>query len=131
MARRRKSKNNTTKYVIIGVAALVVIFLLMNVAPTGEYYKAQPAEEFPPGDDFEPGEGMFMQEEDGSFLCYTFESELTESCVVKDDLAMPEAPCNCFPEEMPGEREEPREEMPMGDEEGPEEFEEPAPVRLY
>lgn len=111
MARRRNSKNDTTKYVIIGVAALVVIFLLMNVAPTGKFT------------DFAPGEGMLIQEEDGGFLCYTFESRLEESCAVKvDELAMPEDPCSCFPEEMPegmpGEREEPREEMPMEGEEG-------------
>ena len=160
MARRRNSKNDTTKYVIIGVAALVVIFLLMNVAPTGKFT------------DFAPGEGMLLQDKYGDFSCYTFESGLEESCAVKvDELAMPGEheeprkgmpeehegpreempegmtgdPCSCFPEEMPeempegmpegmpGEHEEPREEIPMEGEEGPVEFEEPEPdsVELY
>jgi hypothetical protein len=134
MARRRNSKNDTTKYVIIGVAALVVIFLLMNVAPTGKFT------------DFAPGEGMLLQDKYGDFSCYTFESGLEESCAVKvDELAMQEDPCSCFPEEMPeempegmpegmpGEHEEPREEIPMEGEEGPVEFEEPEPdsVELY
>jgi hypothetical protein len=37
MARQRKSKNDITKYAIIGVAALVIIFLIMNVGPTGKF----------------------------------------------------------------------------------------------
>ncbi len=132
MARRQKPKNDITKYAIIGIVALVLIFLVMNVGPTGKF--TDPGKE-----SFAPGEGMLMQEEDGSFLCYTFESRLEESCAVKDldGLAMSEDPCNCFTEEMsegmPGEREEPREEMMREVEEGPEEFEEPEPesVGIY
>jgi hypothetical protein len=40
MARQRKSKNDITKYVIIGIVVLVLLFLVMNVDPTGKSYDA-------------------------------------------------------------------------------------------
>ena len=126
MARRRKSKNDITKYVIIGIVVLVLLFLVMNVDPTGKFGDVPGQKEFGE-EDFRPGEGMLMQEEEsGEILCHTFESRLTESCVVKDldELAMPEDPCSCLPTEKfgpQGEREEPREEIPFeGEEEIPE-----------
>jgi hypothetical protein len=41
MARRTRAKNSndTLKYFLIGTAALVVLFLVFNVAPTGKYYE--------------------------------------------------------------------------------------------
>ena len=133
MARRQKSKNDTTKYVIIGIVALAVIFLVMNVAPTGKFG------DVPKGfgeEDFSPGEGMIMQEEDGSYLCYTLESKLTESCEVKDldedDPEILNSLCSCLPEEKfgpPGEeREEPGYGMPSeGESEGESEGDEGLP----
>ena len=71
MARRLKSKNDITKYVIIGIVVLVLLFLVMNVNPTGKYTGAQGQEvlnegEFRSGEDTEEqgelkpdfGEGM-------------------------------------------------------------------------
>ncbi|RZD31398.1 MAG: hypothetical protein CXT77_02415 [uncultured DHVE6 group euryarchaeote] len=113
MVQRRKSKKDITKYVIIGIVVLVLLFLVMNVDPTGKFRDAPGQKEFIE-EDFSPSEGMLMQEEDGSFLCYTFESRLTESCVVKDldDFALPEELCSCFSEENFGPPEEEREEEP-------------------
>ena len=128
MARRRKSKNDITKYVIIGIVVLVLLFLVMNVDPTGKFGDVPGQKEFGE-EDFRPGEGMLMQEEEsGEILCYTFESRLTESCVVKDldDLALPEDPCSCPPDgeaedieealEEPWEPDQPGEEAPVEDE---------------
>ena len=49
MARRRKSKNDITKYVIIGIVVLVLLFLVMNVNPTGKF--TAPGEEAPVEDE--------------------------------------------------------------------------------
>jgi hypothetical protein len=129
MARQRKSKNDITKYVIIGIVVLVLLFLVMNVDPTGKYTVAQGQEDLNEGE-FRSGEGMFKQDEhSGEILCYTFESELTESCAVKDlegRPALPEDSCSCPPDgevedieealEEPWEPDQPGEEAPVEDE---------------
>ena len=58
MARQQKSKNDITKYVIIGVVVLVLLFLVMNVDPTGKYKDAKGQEDFNEGE-FRSGEGEF------------------------------------------------------------------------
>ena len=120
MARRRKSKNDITKYVIIGIVVLVLLFLVMNVNPTGKF--TAPGEDMP-----EPGSGFLIQEESGELRCYTFDSYLTEHCKVETtDFSMPEDPCSCLPDreakDIEAERgnlwepDQPGEEAPVEDE---------------
>ena len=127
MVRRRKSKNDITKDAIIGIVVLVLLFLVINVAPTGEFYKIENR-----GDEFPPGSGWLLQdEESGELNCYTHESNFEESCIVKelDEIDMPHDPCSCFSEGMPEEREEDfREEGIL---EGEEFFEELEMAGLY